>query len=171
MKEGEPVVADRPRAEVKETVVAVPPVPEIAPIVETLPPEQPELIQTTTVTVSNPVPTESSFQTHTHTPFVDIAVEVSEKQVVAEPPLFDEEVPFVPAATPVMDVPEIQEPVNVDSKRVDANVKTTRGSLFDLVPGLLGKSVRPAVKQPSGKDKSIPTIMDDRFELPSFLRK
>ncbi len=171
VKEGEPVVADRPRAEVKETVVAVPPVPEIAPIVETLPPEQPELIQTTTVTVSNPVPTESSFQTHTHTPFVDIAVEVSEKQVVAEPPLFDEEVPFVPAATPVMDVPEIQEPVNVDSKRVDANVKTTRGSLFDLVPGLLGKSVRPAVKQPSGKDKSIPTIMDDRFELPSFLRK
>ena len=170
-KEGEPAVVEKVRAESKETVVAVPSVPEIAPIVETLPQEQPELIQTTTVTVSNPVPVDSSFQAHTHTPFVDIAVEVTEKQVVSEPPLFDEEVPFVPAATPVVEVPEIQEPVNVESKRADANVKTARDTLFGLVPGLLGKSVRSSVKQQNGKDKTIPTIMDDRFELPPFLRK
>ena len=168
-KEGEPSAQpEKPRVPVHETVVAVPCVPEMPTVIEQVP-EQPELIQTTTVRVTNPVAHETNVGTHNS--FVDIAVEVSEKPIVAEPPLFDEDVPFIPAATPVADVPDVQAPIDVESKRSDANVKTVRGSLFDLVPSLMGKSNRPPKVAPQKENKEIPTIMDDRFELPSFLRK
>lgn len=171
-KEGEPLIPpEKPRIPVQETVVAVPTVPEIQTIPERVVPEQPDLIQTTTTTVrvTNPVSAEGIGSPHTS--FVDIAVEVNETPNVSEPPLFDEDVPFVPAATPIMQVPDVQPPVDVESKRVDANVKTMRGSLFDLVPSLMGKSNRPPKATLQKDNKEIPTIMDDRFELPSFLRK
>lgn len=170
-KDGEPLVPpEKPRVPVQETIVPVPTTSENVTVIESKPIEQPELIQTTTTTVrvTNPVPTEPA---STHSSFVDIAVEVSEKQSVVEPPLFDEEVPFIPAATPITEVPDVQTPVNVDSKRADANVKTVRGSLFDLVPSLMGKTTRPPKVVSQKENKEIPTIMDDRFELPSFLRK
>ena len=48
--------------------------------------------------------------------------------------------------------------------------KSTRSNLFDLVPGLMGKSYREAKKDAAQK-KEIPTIMDDQFTLPAFLRR
>lgn len=170
-KEGEPLVPpEKPRVPVQETIVPVPSVPEIPIVTERIVPEQPDLIQTTTTTVrvTNPV---SEGTGGGHTSFVDIAVEVNETPTVTEPPLFDEDVPFIPASTPISQVPDVQPPVDVDSKRADANVKTVRGSLFDLVPSLMGKSTRPPKATSQKDNKEIPTIMDDRFELPSFLRK
>ena len=170
-KEGEPLVPpEKPRVPVQETIVPVPSVPEIPIVTERIVPEQPDLIQTTTTTVrvTNPV---SEGTGSGHTSFVDIAVEVNETPTVTEPPLFDEDVPFIPASTPISQVPDVQPPVDVDSKRADANVKTVRGSLFDLVPSLMGKSTRPPKATSQKDNKEIPTIMDDRFELPSFLRK
>ncbi|MGN1062789.1 MAG: cell division protein FtsZ [Alphaproteobacteria bacterium] len=169
VKEGDPVIAEKPRPPVTETVVAVPEIPDMPVVVETPreTPIQPDLIQTTTVTVSNKV-SPDDLTGMTHPSYVDIAVEVSENPVVQEPPLFDEETPIIPAVTPIEEIPEIVEPVDLEAKRADANVKTVRGSLFDLVPSLMGKSSKiPAKGQ---KNKPIPTIMDDRFELPSFLK-
>lgn len=171
-KEGEPLIPpERPRVPVQETVVPVPTPPETPIVIERTIPEQPDLIQTTTTTVrvTNPVSSEGAGTSHAS--FVDIAVEVNETPTVAEPPLFDDDVPTIPASTPIVQVPDIQPPVDVEAKRSDANVKTVRGSLFDLVPSLMGKSTRPPKAMTQKENKEIPTIMDDRFELPSFLRK
>lgn len=170
LKDGEEAtvpVPERPKPSAQETVVPVPFVPEIEPVAEepeTLA-QQPELIETTTVTITQSEMPSQDFATPPPPSFVDIAVEVSQTHTVPEPPLFDEEVPEIPAALPVEEMPEIQEPVNVDVKKADANVKAARGSLFDLVPGLMGKT-----KDKKTKPKEIPTIMDDRFDLPSFLK-
>ena len=172
-KEGEPLVPpEKPRVPVQETVVAVPTMPEISvPIAEPeVLPQQPELIQTTTtVRVSSPAPAETVIGGRTSV--VDIAVEVSEKPTVSEPPLFNEDVPMIPAPVPVNEVPDIQEPVQMESKRADANVKTVREGLWDLFPSLMGKSSRPPKAMVQKENKEIPTIMDERYDLPSFLRK
>lgn len=162
-RDGEPTpMPFKPKPPVTETEVMVPQIPDVAEVIETPKEDQPELIQTTVVV--SQTTTQTDYPTNGHQQFVDIAVEVSDAPTISEPPLFDDDVPFVPAAAPVMDVPEVQEAVNLDVKKADANVKTVRGSLFDLVPGLKPK----ADKKP--KEKVIPTIMDDRFDLPSFLK-
>lgn len=164
IKEGEPAqVQVAPKPPVKETIVSVPFVPDIPEVIEE-PAEanQPELIQTTVVISQSTQRSEFSAPVHQ---FVDIAVEMTEKQALPEPPLFDEDIPFIPAATPIKEVPEVQELVNLEVKKADANVKASRGSLFDLVPSLMGKKSDKSIKE-----KPIPTIMDDRFDLPSFLK-
>lgn len=165
VKEGEEIIVSKPKTPVFETIVSVPFIPDVPEVVEEVREDenQPELIQTTVVISQTQQPSYETPSTHQ---FIDIAVEVTERQALPQPPLFDEDIPFIPAATPIKEVPEIQEPVNLDVKKADANVKASRGSLFDLVPSLMGKS--KADKAP--KDKVIPTIMDDRFDLPSFLR-
>lgn len=163
VKEGEtPQIQAVPKTPVRETIVSVPFVPDVPEIIEesSADENQPELLQTT-VMISQTSSHEFSTPTHQ---FVDIAVEVTERQM-PEPPLFDEDIPFIPAATPIKEVPDVQEPVNLDVKKADANVKASRGSLFDLVPSLMGKR-----NDKTSKEKPIPTIMDDRFDLPSFLK-
>ena len=171
-KEGEPLVPpEKPQVPVQETVVAVPTMPEISiPTIEPEVVQQPELIQTTTtVRVSSPAATEVGIGSRSSV--VDIAVEVSEKPAVSEPPLFNDDVPMIPASVPVNEVPDIQEPVHVESKRSDANVKTVREGLWDLFPSLMGKNSRPPKAAAQKESKEIPTIMDERYDLPSFLRK
>lgn len=171
-KDGEALIPpEPPRPPVTEKVVTVPPMPDITPTV--IEPEvlhQPELIQTTTtVRVSSPSSSETIVANRTSV--VDIAVEVSEKPTVMEPQLFSEEVPPIPAVLPVNEVPDIQEPVHVEAKRSDANVKTAREGLWGLIPGLLDKTTRPPKASVQKENKEIPTIMDERYDLPSFLRK
>ena len=171
-KAGETLVPpEKPRVPIQETPVVVPTVPEITvPVVEPEIVQQPELIQTTTtVRVSSPVPSEAAVGSRTSV--VDIAVEVSEKPTVSEPPLFNEDVPMIPAAVPVHEVPEIQEPVNVESRRSVENVKSVQEGLWGLFPSLMGKSSRPPKAAAQKENKEIPTIMDERYDLPSFLKK
>ncbi|MBR5130611.1 MAG: cell division protein FtsZ [Alphaproteobacteria bacterium] len=170
-KEGEPLVPpEKPRVPTQETIVPVPTISEIISVpIEPEVVQQPELIQTTTVRVSSPT-TSDNLGAH-RSSVVDIAVEVTEKPVVTEPPLFGDEIPAIPASAPVADVPDIQEPINVEAKRSDANVKTVREGLWDLFPSLMGKNTRPPKATPQKENKEIPTIMDENFDLPSFLKK
>ena len=101
---------------------------------------------------------------------VDVQIETLQTHIVSEPPLFEEEVPVIPAPVPVSMVPDIEPPIDLEGKKSDANVKTARSNLFDLVPGLMGKSYRESKKEAAQK-KEIPTIMDDQFTLPAFLRR
>lgn len=119
---------------------------------------------------------------------LDIAVELTE-QPSEQPLLFTEEVPEIEPAIAVREVPEVHQEVNLEAKKADANVKSIRGSLFDLMPGFMGKSSRRAekVKPQVRKEPSLlPTeedqeslsreeqIFEDPFEnvdLPAFLRR
>lgn len=118
---------------------------------------------------------------------LDIAVELTEKPT-DQPLLFMEEVPHVVAPVDVKDMPEVHEDVDLESKKADANVKSIRGSLFDLMPGFMGKSSRRAEKAKS-ESRQEPSLLDtpvekktneeepifeDPFEnvdLPAFLRR
>ena len=126
---------------------------------------QEELIKVSTIISEKPA--EESVLEHTQ---VDVQVETLQTHVVSEPPLFEEEVPVIPAPVPVSMVPDIEPPIDLEGKKSDANVKTARSNLFDLVPGLMGKSYRESKKEAAQK-KEIPTIMDDQFTLPAFLRR
>lgn len=105
-------------------------------------------------------------------PQLDVQIETVQTHVVSEPPLFEDEVPVIPAPVPVSMVPDIEPPIDLEGKKSDANVKTTHSSLFDIVPGLMGKSYRKSKKEAAQK-KEIPTIiMDEEFDkLPDFLRR
>lgn len=126
---------------------------------------QEELIKVSTIISEKPA--EESVLEHTQ---VDVQIETLQTHVVSEPPLFEEEVPVIPAPVPVSMVPDIEPPIDLEGKKSDANVKTARSNLFDLVPGLMGKSYRESKKEAAQK-KEIPTIMDDQFTLPAFLRR
>ncbi len=72
-----------------------------------------------------------------------MAIDLTEAAPIAQPPLFTEEVPEIDPIVPINEVPEIKEPVNLETKTIDANVKSPRVSLFDtLLPGFIGKSNR-----------------------------
>ncbi len=73
----------------------------------------------------------------------DMAIELKEAPAT-QPPLFDEEVPNLGATIPVENVPEMKESVNMQTKTVNANVKTSRGSgLFDMIlPGFRNKTAQ-----------------------------
>lgn len=88
-----------------------------------------------------------------------------------EPALFEEAAPIMAEPVPVDDVPEVREEVNVAVKRGDANVKTVRSSLFDLVPNLMGKRHAPK-PAPKKEPKETPLFdLDDNMDLPAFLRR
>ncbi len=164
----EPVVPAEVNRPAPETIVSVPPVAEpSAPITvsaQTVMEEQPSLIQTTVVVAQTETTEDTVVRQRT-----DIAIEVAE-QPIEQPPLFDDDVPVLQPAVSVREVPEIQTGINLESKKADANVKTVRGSLFDLVPSLMGKSARQSErdKKPAEEQKSF----DDPFEdLPAFLRR
>ncbi|MDR2902058.1 MAG: cell division protein FtsZ [Lactobacillales bacterium] len=91
---------------------------------------------------------------------------------VAQPPLFEDEVPKVGDVKPIQEVPDIKDPINTDSKKGDANVKNFRSSLFDLVPSLMGKLKEKSDKEKE-KDPAAPAELDDfeAVDLPAFLRR
>lgn len=132
--------------------------------------EQPTLIQTNptvaqdTLFVSN--------DTVLERPTVDLAITVSEDPIMPEPALFEDRPPVMPAAAEVMDIPEVKAPIDLDVKKSDANVKTGRCGLFDVVPGLIGK-VRQTSKPAPKKEKEGASLFnwDDDMQLPAFLRR
>ncbi len=166
----EPTVPAEPKRPVAETIVSVPPVAEpAAPIVMSAQShpteeEQPSLIQTTVVVAQTETSDDMGVRQK-----MDIAIEVAE-QPLEQPPLFDDDVPVLQPSIAVHEVPEVQTGVNLESKKADANVKTVRGSLFDLVPSLMGKSARQSTRDKKPAEESQP--FDDPFEdLPAFLRR
>lgn len=102
----------------------------------------------------------------------DLAVVLSEDPIVPEPALFEERPPIMPVATEVFDVPEVKEAINLDVKKDDANVKSGRCGLFDVVPGLIGK-VRQTQKPVPKKEKNESSLFnwEDDMQLPAFLRR
>lgn len=96
-----------------------------------------------------------SYQNH-----LDIAVELTEKPT-EQPQLFMEDVPEVEAPVAVKEVPDVHEEVNLDAKKADANVKSIRGSLFDLMPGFMGKSSRKTEKT---TERNEPSLLDSQSE-------
>lgn len=102
---------------------------------------------------------------------VTLAVDLPEPPAMPEPALFEEAAPIMAEPVPVDDVPEVREEVNVAVKRGDANVKTVRSSLFDLVPNLMGKRHAPK-PAPKKEPKETPLFdLDDNMDLPAFLRR
>lgn len=150
--------------------VDVPVIPEVKQ--DTLQSEEPDLLEVPLTTDPLYVPEEIS-GTKVKT---DVFVDIVNEPLIEQPPLFNEEKPVIPPAKEVPEIPEIQEPINLDSKRADANVKTVRGSLFDLVPSLMGKSSRSVFKTKTEKEaaKKEPLPSNEDFEsvdLPAFLRR
>ncbi len=167
----EPTVPAEPKRAVPETIVSVPPVAEpAAPLVvstESIPTEeeQPSLIQTTVVVAQTETTDDMGVRQK-----MDIAIEVAE-QPLEQPPLFDDDVPVLQPSVPVREVPEIQTGINLESKKVDANVKTVRGSLFDLVPSLMGKSARQSTRDKKPAEEAQQSFEDPFEDLPAFLRR
>lgn len=97
----------------------------------------------------------------------EVNVDVLQEPVIDQPPLFEEEQPDLPPVRAVPQSPEIQAPIDVEVKKSDANVKTVRGSLFDLVPGLMGKPRHKPEKETPRK-----SLGDfETVDLPAFLRR
>ena len=74
--------------------------------------------------------------------------------------------PEIDPIVPIDEVPEIKEPVNLETKTIDANVKSPRASLFDtLLPGFIGKSNRrretPPLNTASSKNEPMLNIYSD----------
>lgn len=162
-KKGEsPVSEPVTPAPVQPQIVVTPPVQ--MPVVEEKPTvpveqEQPDLISVATIMAEKKSETVAS-STH-----VNVDVQVVQSSVVQEPPLFDEEKPFIAEAAPFTIIPEESEPVHVESKKSEVNVKAPRGGLFDSLPTWKRKFTRE-----KNEKKDIPTMTDDTYEIPAFLR-
>ncbi len=128
---------------------------------------QPDLISSLPQLSDKVSDTFSPVESVTMSKKAEVNVDVLQEPVIDQPPLFEEEQPDLPPVRMVPQSPEIQKPIDVDVKKSDANVKTVRGSLFDLVPGLMGK---PRHKP----EKEVPPKSLGDFEtvdLPAFLRR
>ncbi len=102
---------------------------------------------------------------------VNLAVDLPEPPTIPEPALFEEKTPIMPEPVSIDDIPEVREEVDVAAKQGDANVKTVRSSLFDLVPNLMGKRHAPK-PAPRKEPKETPLFdLDDNMDLPAFLRR
>ncbi len=154
-----PVEPRVPAAAVVEPRTIVPEVREVE--VKTPDFVQGELIKVSTIVSEKPVEEGGVERTQ-----VDVQVETVQTHVFPEPPLFEEEKPVIAAPTPISIVPDIEPAIDLEGKKADANVKTARSNLFDLVPSLMGS------KKETTPKKETPTMLDDtQFTLPAFLRR
>lgn len=168
-------VAEKPRIPESKPIEITPteqaqPAKPVIPTASVPEAEQPPLIQTSPTVARETlfVASETVFER----PTSDLAITLTEAPVMPEPALFEEHPPVMPAAAEVADVPEIKDAIDLDVKKGDANVKTGRCGLFDVVPGLIGK-VRQAPKPVPKKEKDNSSLFnwDDDMQLPAFLRR
>ena len=155
-----------PKAQ-KETVVDVPSIPDLSDIFhEEKPAEtQPELLQASSFFEKKEEVILPSQQKN------DLAVEITEKQAVPEQQdLIEEEVPVIaPPITPQVP-PALREEPSVEIKpEVKPAEKPFRSSFFDLVPSL--RKSMSTKKETKSKETEIPTLSEEEFTLPAFLRR
>ena len=100
-----------------------------------------------------------------------LEVPVSETEVSIQKPLFSDNVPTMAPVAPVQEKPTEKEGINLSTQK-DANVRSPRMSLFDLVPGLMGRGTKNVSKSKESsvkKETSFEqTSLDESMDLPSF---
>ncbi|MBR6411760.1 MAG: cell division protein FtsZ [Alphaproteobacteria bacterium] len=99
----------------------------------------------------------------------DLVVELDESPVLAEPSLIDEPVPVMPEITPIVDIPDIQPAINVETKRAEENVKPATSSIWNIFRPMKRKAVKPIPKKEVSVEPSFLDGLDD--ELPSFFKQ
>lgn len=109
---------------------------------------------------------------------VEMAIDLASKPQNEQPLLINEEVPIMKAPVNVPLKADIQPPIDIESKKVDNNVKQTKGSSWiDIFsPGKKNKMQVPAAASSVGTSghNSDDLNMDNPFDtddLPAFLRR
>ncbi len=131
--------------------------------------EQPVLIQTTPTVMRDNLFVQP--EAVLDRPRVELAVTLAEAPTVSNPALFDEKPPVMPVAAPVEDIPVVRPAIDLEGKKADANVKSGRCGLFDVVPGLIGKVRHTPKPTPKKEEESSLFNWDDNMDLPAFLRR
>ena len=102
----------------------------------------------------------------------DLVVELDESPVLAEPSLIDEPMPVMPENTPIVDVPDVQPEINIETKKADENVKPASGGIWRIFTRpIKRKTIKPVPKKEIPEEPSFLDGLESNDELPSFFKQ